>query len=73
MPRRPATGELIGQVADATAADADQALAKMERQVSDATVKGASVLAGGSRLTDGELAKGRFFAPTAARPASSSM
>jgi succinate-semialdehyde dehydrogenase / glutarate-semialdehyde dehydrogenase len=42
----------------------DQALAKMERQVSDATVKGASVLAGGSRLTDGELAKGRFFAPT---------
>jgi succinate-semialdehyde dehydrogenase/glutarate-semialdehyde dehydrogenase len=42
----------------------DQAMAKMERQVSDAAAKGAAVLAGGSRLTDGELAKGRFFAPT---------
>jgi succinate-semialdehyde dehydrogenase/glutarate-semialdehyde dehydrogenase len=42
----------------------DQAMAKMERQVSDATAKGAQVRAGGSRLTDGDLARGRFFAPT---------
>jgi succinate-semialdehyde dehydrogenase/glutarate-semialdehyde dehydrogenase len=42
----------------------DQALAKMERQVADAAAKGASVLAGGHRLTDSELAKGRFYAPT---------
>jgi succinate-semialdehyde dehydrogenase/glutarate-semialdehyde dehydrogenase len=42
----------------------DQALAKMERQVSEAAGKGASVLAGGRRLTEDELAKGRFYAPT---------
>jgi succinate-semialdehyde dehydrogenase / glutarate-semialdehyde dehydrogenase len=42
----------------------DQALAKMERQVTDAAAKGASVLAGGRRLTEGDLAKGRFWAPT---------
>jgi succinate-semialdehyde dehydrogenase/glutarate-semialdehyde dehydrogenase len=42
----------------------DQALAKMERQVADATGKGASVLAGGRRLTENELANGRFYAPT---------
>jgi succinate-semialdehyde dehydrogenase / glutarate-semialdehyde dehydrogenase len=42
----------------------DQALAKMERQVADATAKGAKVLAGGRRLTDGDLAEGRFYAPT---------
>ena len=42
----------------------DQALAKMERQVSDAKSKGAAVLAGGTRLTENELARGRFYAPT---------
>jgi succinate-semialdehyde dehydrogenase/glutarate-semialdehyde dehydrogenase len=42
----------------------DQALAKMERQVGDATGKGAALLAGGHRLTDNELANGRFYAPT---------
>ena len=42
----------------------DQAMVKMERQVSDATGKGATVLAGGRRLTDNELARGRFYAPT---------
>ncbi len=51
-------GTSIGPLID------DQALAKMERQVADATAKGATVLAGGHRLTDGDLAKGRFFAPT---------
>jgi succinate-semialdehyde dehydrogenase/glutarate-semialdehyde dehydrogenase len=42
----------------------DQALAKMERHVADATAKGAAVLAGGRRLTHGDLARGRFYAPT---------
>ena len=42
----------------------DQALTKMERQVADATAKGATILAGGRRLTDGDLARGRFYAPT---------
>jgi succinate-semialdehyde dehydrogenase/glutarate-semialdehyde dehydrogenase len=42
----------------------DQAMAKMERQVGDASAKGAAVLAGGRRLTDNELALGRFYAPT---------
>jgi succinate-semialdehyde dehydrogenase / glutarate-semialdehyde dehydrogenase len=51
-------GTSIGPLID------DQALAKMERQVADATAKGATVLAGGRRLTDGDLAKGRFYAPT---------
>jgi succinate-semialdehyde dehydrogenase / glutarate-semialdehyde dehydrogenase len=51
-------GTSIGPLID------DQALAKMERQVADATAKGATVLAGGRRLTDGDLAHGRFYAPT---------
>jgi succinate-semialdehyde dehydrogenase / glutarate-semialdehyde dehydrogenase len=51
-------GTSIGPLID------DQALAKMERQVADATAKGATVLAGGRRLTDGDLARGRFYAPT---------
>ena len=51
-------GTSIGPLID------DQALAKMERQVADATAKGATVLAGGHRLTEGDLSKGRFFAPT---------
>lgn len=42
----------------------DQAMTKMERQVSDATGKGAAVLAGGRRLTENELALGLFYAPT---------
>jgi len=36
----------------------------MQRQVADATGKGAAVLTGGSRLVDGELRNGQFFAPT---------
>jgi succinate-semialdehyde dehydrogenase / glutarate-semialdehyde dehydrogenase len=51
-------GVTIGPLID------DHALAKMERQVADATAKGAAILAGGRRLTDGDLARGRFYAPT---------
>jgi succinate-semialdehyde dehydrogenase/glutarate-semialdehyde dehydrogenase len=39
-------------------------MGKMERQVGDATSKGAVVLAGGRRLTENDLARGRFYAPT---------
>jgi succinate-semialdehyde dehydrogenase / glutarate-semialdehyde dehydrogenase len=53
-----APGTTIGPLID------DQALAKMERQVADATAKGATILAGGRRLLDGDLANGRFYAPT---------
>jgi len=42
----------------------DQAMVKMERQVNDATIKGAAVLTGGRRLIENELALGRFYAPT---------
>ncbi len=42
----------------------EAAVAKVENQVNDATGKGAEVLCGGGRLTDGELGKGHFFAPT---------
>jgi succinate-semialdehyde dehydrogenase/glutarate-semialdehyde dehydrogenase len=42
----------------------DQAMAKMERQVSDAASKGATVLAGGRRLIENALGRGRFYAPT---------
>jgi len=40
------------------------AVAKVEAQVNDAVAKGAEALVGGSRLTDGDLANGHFFAPT---------
>jgi succinate-semialdehyde dehydrogenase / glutarate-semialdehyde dehydrogenase len=42
----------------------DAALAKMERQVTDATGKGATLVVGGHRLTGSGLDHGRFFAPT---------
>jgi succinate-semialdehyde dehydrogenase/glutarate-semialdehyde dehydrogenase len=42
----------------------DQAMTKMERQVADARSKGATVLAGGRRLTGDGLSRGRFYAPT---------
>ena len=42
----------------------DAAVAKVEAQVNDALAKGAKAIVGGGRLTDGELAKGHFFAPT---------
>ncbi|MFE5700975.1 NAD-dependent succinate-semialdehyde dehydrogenase [Rhodococcus koreensis] len=48
----------IGPLIDASA------LAKMERQVADATQKGARVMTGGERLRGDGLANGYFFAPT---------
>ncbi|MFT7475574.1 MAG: succinate-semialdehyde dehydrogenase/glutarate-semialdehyde dehydrogenase, partial [Verrucomicrobiales bacterium] len=42
----------------------EAAVAKVEAQVDDAVAKGATVLAGGTRLTEGDLARGHFFAPT---------
>jgi succinate-semialdehyde dehydrogenase/glutarate-semialdehyde dehydrogenase len=41
-----------------------EGLEKVEAQVQDAVAKGAKVLAGGKRLTEGEHARGHFFAPT---------
>jgi succinate-semialdehyde dehydrogenase / glutarate-semialdehyde dehydrogenase len=48
----------IGPLIDGAALD------KVERHVTDAVQRGARVSTGGARLTDGELAKGYFFAPT---------
>ena len=42
----------------------EAAVAKVENQVNDAIAKGATVLCGGGRLTDGYLSQGHFFAPT---------
>jgi succinate-semialdehyde dehydrogenase / glutarate-semialdehyde dehydrogenase len=52
----PANG--IGPLVNAAAVD------KVDRQVRDALDKGASLLAGGQRLTEGSLDKGHFYAPT---------
>ncbi|MFN0090823.1 MAG: NAD-dependent succinate-semialdehyde dehydrogenase [Acidimicrobiales bacterium] len=40
------------------------ALEKVDRQVADAVAKGATVVTGGRRLDEGELANGWFYAPT---------
>jgi succinate-semialdehyde dehydrogenase/glutarate-semialdehyde dehydrogenase len=42
----------------------EQAMQKAQEHVDDAVAKGASILCGGGRLTEGEYAKGNFFAPT---------
>lgn len=42
----------------------EAAVVKVERQVEDATSKGAQALVGGHRLTDGDFAAGHFYAPT---------
>ncbi len=42
----------------------EAAVAKVEAQVEDAKANGAEVVCGGKRLTEGELARGNFFAPT---------
>jgi succinate-semialdehyde dehydrogenase/glutarate-semialdehyde dehydrogenase len=42
----------------------EAAVAKVENQVKDAVSKGAEVLCGGARLTEGDLGRGHFFAPT---------
>lgn len=42
----------------------DAALEKVDRQVQDAVKKGADLVAGGKRLTEGGLGRGCFYAPT---------
>jgi len=51
-------GVTIGPLID------DRGVDKAEQHVQDAVAKGARVVAGGERLTDGEFARGSFFAPT---------
>ncbi len=51
-------GVAIGPLIDAGAVD------KADEHVADAVGHGARLLAGGTRLTDGELARGSFYAPT---------
>lgn len=50
----PTTGPLINQ----------EGVEKVEEQMEDATNKGANVLVGGSKMTEGEYANGFFFEPT---------
>lgn len=52
------TGVSIGPLVD------EPSIAKVQRQVNDATSKGARVLTGGTRLQADGLDKGHFFAPT---------
>jgi succinate-semialdehyde dehydrogenase/glutarate-semialdehyde dehydrogenase len=42
----------------------DRAISKIQDQVDDAIRKGAKVLHGGHRLSDGEYSKGSYYAPT---------
>ncbi|MED4781192.1 NAD-dependent succinate-semialdehyde dehydrogenase [Brevibacillus choshinensis] len=51
-------GVTIGPMIDA------DALEKAQEHIDDAVEKGASILCGGSRLTEGAFANGYFFAPT---------
>lgn len=51
-------GTTVGPLID------DAAIGKMERQVADATAKGADVVLGGARLTGPGFSDGCFFAPT---------
>ena len=51
-------GVSIGPLVD------EASLQKVDRQVRDAVERGARVLCGGERLTDGDLAAGLFYAPT---------
>ena len=51
----------------------EPAVAKVERQVDDAVAKGARLLSGGGRLAEGDLAAGRFFAPTVVADVDESM
>ncbi len=57
----------IGPLVDQPAVD------KVTRQVDDAVQKGARLLSGGGRLADGDLAAGRFFAPTVVADVDESM
>lgn len=42
----------------------EDALVKIDRQLADATAKGAKIATGGGRLTGGDYARGYFYAPT---------
>ena len=42
----------------------EDAIDKIQEQLDDATAKGAKILLGGERLTEGDYAKGTFYAPT---------
>lgn len=42
----------------------EQALAKVDNQVQDAVARGATLHTGGTRLTDSDLGRGYFYAPT---------
>jgi succinate-semialdehyde dehydrogenase/glutarate-semialdehyde dehydrogenase len=42
----------------------EAAIVKVDRQVQDAIAKGATLLSGGARLSDGELANGHFYGAT---------
>ena len=42
----------------------EAAIAKVDRQVQDAIAKGATLLSGGARLSDGELANGHYYGAT---------
>src|SRR5262249_50611061 len=51
-------GVTIGPLID------DRGVEKAEQHVQDAIQRGARLVTGGERLTDGEFARGSFFAPT---------
>jgi succinate-semialdehyde dehydrogenase/glutarate-semialdehyde dehydrogenase len=51
-------GTVIGPLIDSRAVD------KADEHVQDAIAKGATLVTGGQRLTEGEFAKGAFYAPT---------
>jgi succinate-semialdehyde dehydrogenase / glutarate-semialdehyde dehydrogenase len=51
----------------------EPAIEKMERQVADATSKGASLVLGGNRLSDPPFASGTFYAPTVLTEVTSDM
>ena len=53
-----AEGTVIGPLIDSRAVD------KADEHVQDAIAKGATLVTGGQRLTEGEFAKGAFYAPT---------
>ena len=53
-----AEGTVIGPLIDSRAVD------KADEHVQDAVAKGAKLVTGGQRLTDGEFANGSFYAPT---------
>ncbi len=53
-----AEGTMVGPLVD------EAALEKVHGHVEDAGARGTTLLCGGTRLTEGELAKGNFYAPT---------